>query len=74
MLRKGFLAFGQTERRLFSFGHRKSGRSVEGNGANLWLLKLLPVQLELFLTRNCQHRVCVRAFQLLDEQKGVCSR
>ena len=72
-LRKVFPAFERTEWRLFAFGRRKSSRWVEGNGANRWLLTLLPVQLELFSTRNRQHRVCVRSFQLLVEPKGVCS-
>ena len=59
---------------MFSFSRRKSGRSVECNGANRWLLTLLPVQLELFSTRNRHHRVCIRSFQLMIEPRGVGHR
>ena len=73
-LHKVFPAFDRTERRLFSFSSRKIGRSVECNDANRWLLTLLlPVQSELFPTRNRHHLVCIRLFQLLIEPKGVCS-
>ena len=56
--------------------HPAVGKAVNRSNATEQvdgLLTLPPVQLELILTRNRQHRVCVSSFQLLIEQKGVCS-